>query len=69
MEEGISLGEIQRSLARIEKSLETVVHSVGEHDTAIELLKQSRSDAIWVINLIWAAIVGGLEWLLHGRTH
>jgi len=64
----MGVGEIERSLQRIEAALERIETKVGQHDTEIALLKQTRRDAAWVISGAWMLVVTGVEWFLHGSS-
>ena len=76
----LSNGEIRRSLERIEAALALsdlrvtaamarLEVTIGLHETSIQLLKQNRSVAIWILNGAWALILVVIEYLLHGRAH
>ena len=60
-------GEIGRSLRRIEDTLDRIELAVGKHETAIEVLKEGRSMAVWITNGLWALLLVLAEWFLHRK--
>ncbi len=65
-------GEIGRSLRRIEDTLgdmraemKTDRATLGEHDTAIQLLQSSKNTAVWLIGGAWGLLLIIAEWALH----
>jgi hypothetical protein len=63
----LTLGEVGRTVERIESKLDEALTRLNAHDTDIAVLKSSRSTAIWLLNGFWALILVLAEWALHRR--
>lgn len=66
-DQDLTPGEIGRSLRRIEETLHRIEESVGKHETAIEVLKEGRSIAVWITNGLWTLFLVVAEWFLHRK--
>jgi hypothetical protein len=69
MSDDFTIGEIARSVRRIEDTMDRIEPVINRHETEIAVLQQNRSTALWALSGIWTLVVAGIEWVLHGKSH